>query len=144
MLCFMINTAEYCKEMFQTFEEMLKKFMDQHNIEQINFDSTMDLFTNLLNKGIEALLVFIEQKIEQEFKGILAINWEKLENVGDTSNYVKVTKSLLERHVQRVYTLVNEVYFIFYMNKLVLMINNKFLNYIYKIKKIGENGSKQL
>ena len=104
----------------------------------------MDLFTNLLNKGIEALLVFIEQKIEQEFKGILAINWEKLENVGDTSNYVKVTKSLLERHVQRVYTLVNEVYFIFYMNKLVLMINNKFLNYIYKIKKIGENGSKQL
>lgn len=28
MLCFMINTAEYCKEMFSTFEEMLKKFID--------------------------------------------------------------------------------------------------------------------
>eukprot|EP00828_Plagiopyla_frontata_P010156 TRINITY_DN1532_c0_g1_i3.p1 TRINITY_DN1532_c0_g1~~TRINITY_DN1532_c0_g1_i3.p1 ORF type:complete len:676 (-),score=86.16 TRINITY_DN1532_c0_g1_i3:49-1836(-) len=144
MLCFMVNTAEYCKEMFQTFEEMLKKFMEPHNLDQVNFDSTMDLFTNLLNKGIEALLGYIEAKIDHEFKGIQQISWDKLENVGDTSNYVKITKNILEKHVQRIFNLVNEVYFIFYMNKLVLMINNKFLTSIYKIKKIGENGSKQL
>ena len=52
----------------------------------------MDLFTNLLNKGIESLLGFVEYKMENEFKGILNINWEKLENVGDTSIYVKMTK----------------------------------------------------
>ena len=44
--------------------------MEPHNLDQVNFDSTMDLFTNLLNKGIEALLGYIEAKIDHEFKGI--------------------------------------------------------------------------
>ena len=67
----------------------------------------MDLFTNLLNKGIETLLGFVENKIENEFKGILNINWEKLENVGDTSLYVKMTKQILDKHVQRVFNLIS-------------------------------------
>ena len=52
--------------------------------------------------------------------------------------------TLLVNYFYLIKALIDEVYFIFYMNKLVLMINNKFLNYIYKLKKIGENGSKQL
>ena len=72
----------------------------------------MELFTNLLNKGIESLLSYVENKMENEFKGMLSMNWEKLENVGDSSNYVKMWKNILDKHVERIFNLISFILFL--------------------------------
>lgn len=103
-----------------------------------------DTFNSVINKGIDALLNFLDYKEEFEFPNMLKIAWDRLERAGDASEYIRGVKISLEKHIKNVRSMLSEVYFIFYLNKVVILINNKFINYIYKTKKINEVGIQQL
>lgn len=53
---------------------------------------------------------------------------------------MKETKAVLEEHIGIIKELLSETYLIFYLNKLVVYINNKFINTVFRIKKISEVG----
>jgi hypothetical protein len=60
------------------------------------------------------------------------------------SDYVKEIKAITGPFFKPVKGYLNEVYFFFFMNKVAVLMNNKFLNNCYKCKKIGELGLQQL
>jgi hypothetical protein len=62
--------------------------------------------------------------------------------LGDVSDYVKETKIVLESHISFIKTkeLLSETYLIFYLNKLVVNINNKFITTVFRIRKISDVG----
>ena len=68
------------------------------------------------------------------------MNYGQLETTDEmpgTSYFVKETKPILNNHIQTLKSILSEVYLIFYLNKIVVLVNNKFLNTIYKFKKFG-------
>jgi len=66
------------------------------------------------------------------------MNWEDFENMGDASKYIKDILLILESHIKIVKDLLSETYLIFYLNKLVVYLNNKFINTLFRLKKISE------
>lgn len=144
MLCFIINTAEYCKDTLPGLCDSIKQSLESPFNDKIELNFEEELFVGLLNKGIENLLLSLDNRLEFEFGNMLKTNWEKLEKVGDISDYVKGIKILLEKHLKNVKNYLSDMYFIFYLNKIVVLINNKFINNIYKCKKIGDIGLQQL
>jgi hypothetical protein len=144
MLCFIINTAEYCKDTLPGLCDSIKQSLESPFNDKIELNFEEELFVGLLNKGIEHLLLSLDNRLEVEFGNMLKINWEKLEKVGDISDYVKGIKILLEKHLKNVKNYLSDMYFLFYLNKIVVLINNKFINNIYKCKKIGDLGLQQL
>lgn len=144
IVCFIVNTAEYCKDTLPGLCDSIKQSLESPFNEKIELNNEEDVFIGLLNKGIEALLMSLELRLEPEFNNMLRINWEKLERVGDISDYVKGIKLLLEKHVKNVKNFLSDVYFIFYLNKVVVLTNNKFINNVYKCKKIGDLALQQL
>lgn len=143
-LCFIINTAEYCKDTIPGLTESIKINLDSPFCEKVELSNEEDGFVLLLNRTLETLLNSFELKMEIEFNNMLKLNWEKLDKVGDSSEYVKGVKNCLEKHVKNVKNQLSDVYFIFYLNKIVIMINNKFINNMYKCRRIGELGIQQL
>ena len=144
IICFIINTAEYCKDTFPGLCDSIKQSLESPFNDKIELNNEEDCFVGLLNKGIESLLLSLDSRLEPEFNNMLKINWEKLEKVGDISDYVKGVKILLDKHLKNVKNYLSDVYFTFYLNKIVVLTNSKFLNNIYKCKKIGDLGLQQL
>jgi hypothetical protein len=54
----------------------------------------------------------------------------------DVSSYVKEAKGLLSAHFIKIKDEMNGSYLSFYLNKLVVLINNKFISNVYKCKKL--------
>ena len=59
---------------------------------------------------------------------------------GDASDYVKETKASLEPHILKLKEILSETYLIFYLNKLVVYVNNKFISNVFRCRKISEMG----
>lgn len=55
--------------------------------------------------------------------------------MGDVSDYAKETKDILDHQISIIKDLLSETYLIFYLNKLVVWVNNKFINTVFKAKK---------
>lgn len=92
----------------------------------------------MLNKSIEALVGLVDMKVEGCFQAMLKMGWEEYENMGDASKYIRDIISILENHIKIVKDLLTETYLIFYLNKLVVHLNNKFILSIFKLRKISE------
>lgn len=69
---------------------------------------------------------------------MLRIEWSEFKDAGDASKHIREMVVFLEGHVKLIKELLSESYFIFYLNKLVVHLNNKFINSIFRIKKISE------
>ncbi len=100
-----------------------------------------EAFALVINKGIETLLNYVDSKLEPFYAGMVKkVNSGNMEeNNKDSSEFVKETRSFLNNHVSVIRSLISEVYFIFYLNKLAELINSKFMNSIYKFKKFNDN-----
>lgn len=66
------------------------------------------------------------------------INWETFDTMGDVSDYVREAKFHLDAHIGAIKALLSETYLIFYLNKLVVYINTKFINTLFRIRKFSE------
>ncbi|CAD8075883.1 unnamed protein product [Paramecium primaurelia] len=142
--CFVINTAEYCKETIPGLQESLVQHLDSPFSDQVELSNEEEYFNQMMNKSIETLLVYVDSKVDQFYQQMLKIDWNEFENMGDASKYIRDTISFLEGHIKTIKDLLSESYLIFYLNKLVVYLNNKFINSVFRIKKISEIGLSQL
>lgn len=59
-----------------------------------------------------------------------------MEEMIDSSSYIKQAQALLTAHFLKIKDEMNSSYLAFYMNKLVVLINSKFLSNVYKCRKL--------
>lgn len=78
----------------------------------------------------------MDQRFEILFTQITKVNWEKIEDMMDSSSYIKEAKGLLTAHFMKIKDEMNSSYLAFYMNKLVVLINAKFIANVYKCRKL--------
>ena len=142
--CMVVNTGDYCKENVGDLVESVKKALDWPFKEKVNVDEEEELFTNMLNKGIDSLLSHIGAKSEGAFANFTRKEWGKMVEVGDTSDYVKELAVGLNEHVKVVKKTMSETYFTYYLNKLVDLIQKKFLESLYKTRKLTDVATQRL
>ena len=93
---------------------------------------------SILNKGIEILEKFFESRVDESFTvPMLKINWGTVNSVGDTSKFIGNTINVISWHLSQVQPFLGEFYFGVYFNRIVVLINNKFINTLYSCKRIS-------
>lgn len=79
----------------------------------------------------------MDQQIEQNFSQISKMNWDKMDDIGDISIYVRYVKEILKGNFIKIKDEMEPLYLTLYVNKTVVLVANKFIQNIYKCKKLN-------
>ncbi|CAM6084244.1 unnamed protein product [Calypogeia fissa] len=144
VICFIVNTAEYCHETAGQLAENIAKIIDTQFSESIDMSEEQDEFSGVITKALSTLVLGLENKLEAELANMARMSWSTLEGVGDQSDYVNGISAILSSSVPTISGLLSKLYFQFFMDKLAASFAPRFYFNIFKCKRISETGAQQM
>ncbi|CAG8576657.1 10577_t:CDS:10, partial [Cetraspora pellucida] len=145
LICFIINTADYCYVTTSQLEDKLKDTIDEEYKEKINFDEERNHFLNVVTTSVRALIRGIESSYDPALVAMTKLPWSNLESVGDQSEYVTLFNRTMLSCVVGVHKdITNNRYFRTFCDKFVESFVIKFTNNLIKCKPISEIGAEQM
>lgn len=142
---FLINTCEYCADTVPKVESMIRGTIDKAYKQHIDMEAEVDMFEELLATGIKVVVSDTVHQMEGPLSKMAKKNWGNLTSVGDQSAYVVQINHLLQGSIPRVRAVLSEVYFENFCDQMAAKFLPKFINTIYKCKRINEvEGVQQL
>nr|GEV74297.1 hypothetical protein [Tanacetum cinerariifolium] len=152
MICYIVNTAEYCHDMAEDLAENVSKIIDTQLANAV--DMSADEFSAVINKAWVTLINGLKTKFDIEMAAMTRVAWVNglktkfdiemaamtcvpwgtLESMGDQSEYVNKIKMILNGSIPVVGSLLSPLAsslgLCFYLN-------------IFKFKQISETGAQQ-
>lgn len=114
-------------------------------LNEINFDEEADQYMDVVASALKALIrVMIDGNLDLVFKGMNSLPWGSIEMFNDESEYIHILNNTLLHLMPIIKSTLSPSYFINFCSKLATEILDKFLDIIFKQKKISEAGSQQL
>ncbi|KAG6550389.1 hypothetical protein Mapa_008352 [Marchantia paleacea] len=144
VICYIVNTAEYCHETAGQLAENIAKIIDIQFSESIDMSEEQDEFSGVITKALSTLVLGLENKLEAELANMARMSWGTLEGVGDQSEYVNGISAILSSSVPIISGLLSRLYFQFFMDKLAASFAPRFYFNIFKCKRISETGAQQM
>ena len=95
--CCILNTAEYCLEMTEKFEEKMKELVPEALADQVSLMEEQDSFHEVIMNTMQLLVRALETLCEPGLAIMAKTKWETVEEVGDTSAYV----SQIGKHIMQ-------------------------------------------
>ncbi|KAL8195974.1 hypothetical protein R6Q57_024974, partial [Mikania cordata] len=120
LICYIVNTAEYCHKTAGELAENVSKIIDSHLIHAVNMSEVQDEFSSIITKALVTLLHGVETKVDIEMAAMTRVPWGMLESVGDQSEYVNNLNIILTGSVPTLGSLLSPVYFQFFLDKMLL------------------------
>ncbi|CAG8688025.1 8752_t:CDS:2, partial [Racocetra fulgida] len=75
LICFIINTADYCYVTTSQLEDKLKDTIDEEYKEKINFDEERNHFLNVVTTSVRALIRGIESSYDPALVAMTKLPW---------------------------------------------------------------------
>ncbi|CAA0814469.1 Vacuolar protein sorting-associated protein 53 A [Striga hermonthica] len=144
LICYIVNTAEYCHKTSGELAENVSKIVDHQYADRIDMSEVQDEFSAVVTKALVTLVHGIETKFDAEMVAMTRVPWGTLESVGDQSEYVNGINTILTASVPVLGRLLSPVYFQFFLDKLASSLGPRFYHNIFKCKQISETGAQQM
>ncbi|RHZ45916.1 hypothetical protein Glove_642g7 [Diversispora epigaea] len=145
LICYILNTADYCYDTTSQLEDKLKKKIYDEYKEKINFDNERNHFRNVVTSSIKSLIRGIESCYEPSLVAMTKIQWSNLDSVGDQSEYVTLFHVTLRSNVVNIHKdITNNRYFRTFCDRFVESCVSKLINNLWKCKPISEVGAEQM
>ncbi|PWA91895.1 membrane trafficking VPS53 family protein [Artemisia annua] len=144
MICYIVNTAEYCHDMAEELAENVSKIIDTQLADAVDMSAVQDEFSAVITKALVTLVNGLETKFDIEMAAMTRVPWGTLESVGDQSEYVNSIKMILNGSIPVLGSLLSPVYFQFFLDKLASSLGPRFYLNIFKCKQISETGAQQM
>ncbi|KAJ7527685.1 hypothetical protein O6H91_16G066600 [Diphasiastrum complanatum] len=144
VICYIVNTAEYCYETAAQLAENMSKLIDVQYSDRIDMSEEQDEFSGVITRALSTLVLGLETRLENELLGMTRMPWATLESVGDQSEYVNGISAILSSSVPVISSLLSALYFQFFLDKLAASFAPRFYFNIYKCKRISEMGAQQM
>lgn len=144
MICYIVNTAEYCHDMAEELAENVSKIIDTQLVDAVDMSAVQDEFSAVITKALVTLVNGLETKFDIEMAAMTRVPWGTLESVGDQSEYVNNIKMILNGSIPVLGSLLSPVYFQFFLDKLASSLGPRFYLNIFKCKQISETGAQQM
>ncbi|CAG8578254.1 11332_t:CDS:10 [Diversispora eburnea] len=145
LICFILNTADYCHDTTSQLEDKLKEKIHDEYKEKINFDNERNHFRNVVTSSIKSLIRGIESCYEPSLVAMTKIQWSNLDSVGDQSEYVTLFHVTLRSNVVNIHKdITNNRYFRTFCDRFVESFVSKLINNLSKCKPISEVGAEQM
>lgn len=75
LVCYLINTGEYCGEVVPQLEQMVKNKMSEQYRDKVDYTVEADTFNDLVSLALKTLVGATLDRLEPAFKAITAQNW---------------------------------------------------------------------
>ncbi|XP_008793539.2 vacuolar protein sorting-associated protein 53 A [Phoenix dactylifera] len=144
MICYIVNTAEYCHKTSGELAENVSKIIDPQFADKVDMSAVQDEFSAVITKALLTLVHGLETKFDAEMVAMTRVPWASLESVGDQSEYVNGINSILSTSIPMLGSLLSPTYFQFFLDKLAASLGPRFYLNIYKCKHISETGAQQM
>ncbi|KAL4562787.1 hypothetical protein LXL04_026818 [Taraxacum kok-saghyz] len=144
MICYIVNTAEYCHKTAGELAENVSKIIDTQLADAVDMSEVEDEFSAVITKALVTLVNGLETKFDIEMAAMTRVPWATLESVGDQSEYVNNIKMFLNGSIPVLGSLLSPVYFQFFLDKLASSLGPRFYLNIFKCKQISETGAQQM
>lgn len=144
MICYIVNTAEYCHQTSGELAENVSKIIDSQFADRVDMSDVQDEFSSVITKALLTLVNGLETKFDAEMIAMTRVPWATLESVGDQSEYVNGINSILSSSIPALGSLLSPTYFQFFLDKLAASLGPRFYLNIYKCKHISETGAQQM
>merc|ERR1719401_3215825 len=144
-VCCAIGTAEYCDETLPVLAEQLLRVISSDFHDRVTFQNEQELFNNLMSHSIGVLVSSVNCSLDEAFQKMNRTSWERFaQDVGDHSSYVGEISEQLSKQFAPIATSLSKIHYRFFCDKFVQAFVKRFIDEIYKCKKISEQGAQQL
>lgn len=143
-LCLIANTAEYVVETAPALGESVKKCIDDDLKSQIDMTATQDAFRAVLNQAIAGLANGVAASMNKALQNMVKMPWSTWDAVGDQSVYVVEINRTLKTDLPLVKAMLSLTYYNFFCTQLMSTFIPKYIDSIYKTKRVNEMGAQQL
>ncbi|XP_058216289.1 vacuolar protein sorting-associated protein 53 A [Rhododendron vialii] len=144
LICYIINTAEYCHKTSGELAENVSKIIDPQLVDAVDMSEVQDEFSAVITKALVTLVHGLETKFDAEMAAMTRIPWATLESVGDQSAYINSINTILTSSIPVLGRLLSPIYFQFFLDKLASSLGPRFYLNIFKCKQISETGAQQM
>nr|XP_043630571.1 vacuolar protein sorting-associated protein 53 A-like [Erigeron canadensis] len=144
LICYVVNTAEYCHKTAGELAENVSKIIDSQLADSVDMTEVQDEFSSLITKALVTLVNGVETKFDTEMVAMARVPWGTLESVGDQSEYVNSINMIISGSVPILGSLLSPIYFQFFLDKLASSLGPRFYVNIFKCKHISETGAQQM
>ncbi|KAG2602717.1 vacuolar protein sorting-associated protein 53 A-like [Panicum virgatum] len=144
MICYIVNTAEYCHQTSGELAENVAKMINPHFADKVDMSEVQDEFSAVITRALMTLVHGLETKFDAEMVAMTRVPWATLESVGDQSEYVNGISSILSSSIPMLGSLLSPTYFQYFLDKLAASLGPRFYLNIYKCKHISETGAQQM
>ncbi|GAB2220697.1 hypothetical protein Droror1_Dr00008364 [Drosera rotundifolia] len=144
VICYIVNTAEYCHKTSGELAESISKIIDPQFSERVDMSEVQDEFKAVIVKALVTLVLGLETKFDAEMGAMTRVPWATLESVGDQSEYVNGINTILTTSVPLLGSLLSPIHFEFFLDKLASSLSPRFNQNIFKCKQISETGAQQM
>jgi hypothetical protein len=143
IICYMINTSDYCIGTINGLVESLRDKIEEKYKSQIFFDDIIDYIKLTYKTSFEYIMAHLKNIANEHFAGMIKQTWVNANNTNDLSQFVL----LINKSYENTFLIVKEILAddIFHiLNSLPKIITETFMVHFYKIKKIDESGAQKL
>ncbi|GAB2282377.1 HIT domain protein [Dionaea muscipula] len=144
VICYIVNTAEYCLKTSGELAESISKIIDPQFADRADMSEVQDEFKAVIVKALVTLVLGLETKFDAEMGAMTRVPWATLESVGDQSEYVNGINTILTTSIPLLGSLLSPIHFEFFLDKFASSLGPRFYQNIFKCKQISETGAQQM
>lgn len=144
LLCYLVNTGEYCAEVVPQLEQMIKQKIAPHLTDKVDLSNEVEVFTDLVAYSLKVLVTGIIDKLEPALRTMQTMNLAAATHVGEESQYIHLFNTILTDVMPKIHESLTASYYNNFCTKLATEILGKYLDVIMKHKRISEMGTQQL
>ncbi|KAI8924441.1 Vps53-like protein [Entophlyctis helioformis] len=145
IICFVINTADYCSSTTGQLEEKLTEKIDAEFKGLLSMSAEKDAFMNTCVVAVQALVRAIENANETAFTAMIKRPWGTISSVGDQSEHITMIAANLSSAIRIIRrTITASKFFRVFCDKFAESFIAKYLANIYKCRPLSEVGAEQM
>jgi vacuolar protein sorting-associated protein 53 len=143
-ICYIINTADYCITTINALVDSLRDKIEEKYKNQICYDDVIDFIKQNYKNAFDLIMAHVRNLVNEQLVTMSKMTWTSL---GDSNNISSFVLNI-NKNLDGIFTIIKEilqdnlVYHI--LNSMPSLITNKFLENLYKVKKIDEGGAQKL
>ncbi|RYH31878.1 hypothetical protein EON65_01680 [archaeon] len=118
MVCYVVNTAEYCTEVIPQLEQMIQQKIQPSLANKINFQEVVDTYLDVIARHMKLLVNLVLDKMEGGYRTMVNTNWGAFEQVGEESKYLHVFNNVLIDSIPRIRSVLSSSFFQNFCTKL--------------------------
>lgn len=146
LLCITINTADYMTEEIPALQKTVLRKIDANYHEKIDFDPEKEAFFDCASRSIGLLSKrIVTMNVDPILEQVAKQDWLRFKDPGDQSMFVGELDQVFRTNIPMIHkTMANAIYFRSFCDSLVAAFFKSFQLCIFKMKRVGEDGARQL